>query len=264
MCREEVGIEVGRGGWAQVGVALAPVGQVYFGDPGPGRCLFGSVICGPFGRAPAARDGLNEGVDRVGHQGETRFMFMQLRALLCCALLCLVSVGCLSPSHEGGLVENEAISCKPEEEGLDDANGTEAESEEESNTSVKADAAESPGFSPIGDAYCVWGVGRMVIRYMRENGDQWPRSWDDLEPYLVEERMVGWSLATHADRVWIDFDVNVDDLYTLALRPDLESGAVPFTVIRAKSPFAFEFGDGPGGPNGDLLRYLQRDLDGPR
>ena len=130
----------------------------------------------------------------------------------------------------------------------------------EPSTEEDPDAIDAPGFSPIGDAYCVWGVARMVTEYMDENAGRWPRSWDDLEPYLMDNRMVGWTLKAHADRVWIDFDADVDELYRAANADDLELGVIPFDVIRAKSMFALQWGEGP---NGVLLRHLQRDRGEP-
>lgn len=66
----------------------------------------------------------------------------------------------------------------------------------------------------IDDAYAQWEVVELVITYMEANEGKWPADWDELDPYFSESsnRVAGWTFQKYQDRVWIDFNANVEAL----------------------------------------------------
>lgn len=109
--------------------------------------------------------------------------------------------------------------------------------------------------SSIDSAYAQWEAGDVLINYLETHDDQWPRSWDDLEPhYDPDHSMVaGWSFAELRAAIRIDFDADVDALKAASLASD----QVTFDVIGGSSFFAAQF---EGGPNQVVHAYFRRGL----
>lgn len=108
-------------------------------------------------------------------------------------------------------------------------------------------------FSGIDDAYAQWGAVDMVIRYMEAHDGKWPPNWEALRPDIESGggRIGRVSLARFQELVVIDFGVNAEQLRDQAVR----SEKVPFDVIRARSMFGAQFGEGP---NATLHRHFRR------
>ena len=65
------------------------------------------------------------------------------------------------------------------------------------------------------NSYAVWWAADMAIEHLRENENQWPRTWDDLrDDYAACVSRSGqpWTFDEIRQRVTIDFDVNTVDL----------------------------------------------------
>jgi hypothetical protein len=111
-------------------------------------------------------------------------------------------------------------------------------------------------FDCVDDSYALWGAGEMVINYMKDHDDRWPKDWEDLKPYFDAggSRVGGWSFSEYQRRVTIRWDVDPESLESAAKgnpRPT-------FKVIYATLPFAGAF-EGRE-PNEILHRYLQEKL----
>lgn len=108
-------------------------------------------------------------------------------------------------------------------------------------------------FDWLDDAYALWGAGEMVVSYMKDHDDRWPRGWDDLKPYFdASQGRVGWSFETYQQHVAIQWDVNV-----AALERTAKSNPRPtFRVITAIAPLAGTF-EGHE-PNEILFHYLRQ------
>jgi hypothetical protein len=101
------------------------------------------------------------------------------------------------------------------------------------------------------DAYAKWGTGDMVISYMKDHDDHWPKSWDDLAPYFAQNnvRVGGWSYEKLQSRIVIDFKADPKKLKESATR----GGRPTFNVIRARSgTLAWEGRE----PNQMIYNYL--------
>lgn len=103
-------------------------------------------------------------------------------------------------------------------------------------------------------AYAQWGAADMVIGYMYENDDRWPPDWEALRDSFDRGggRMGGTSFEEFQQIVEIDFDVDVEELRRQAKASD----SVPFNVIRPRSFWGSQMGDGP---NAQIYRYLRSD-----
>jgi hypothetical protein len=105
----------------------------------------------------------------------------------------------------------------------------------------------------VDDAYALWGAGEMVVDYMKDHGDRWPKGWEDLKPYFDAGggRVGGWSFGEYQRRVTIRWDVDPKSLASAA-----EGNPRPsFKVIYGSLPFAGTIGRHE--PNEILHRYLR-------
>jgi hypothetical protein len=97
------------------------------------------------------------------------------------------------------------------------------------------------------EAYAVWQTADLIIAYMQQHGDAWPRSWDDLRPLAPGGRGDVYSaerdgVAEVGFRPPLDIDrlqemVEVDwsaDVVELARAPSREPEP-PFRVVRLRS-----------------------------
>jgi hypothetical protein len=107
-------------------------------------------------------------------------------------------------------------------------------------------------YNHIDDAYAQWGAADMVVQYMVDHNDEWPKSWSLLQTYFDKNNghVGGWSFAQFQSRVFIDFDADSAQLRRLSF----ESGSVPFDVIHAVSIWGAQLG---GGPNEIIYRYFR-------
>ncbi len=66
----------------------------------------------------------------------------------------------------------------------------------------------------IDDVYAQSGAARMVIAHMKNNQGEWPANWESLRPQFDSGNsgVGGWSFEKYKSRVWVDFEVEVDDL----------------------------------------------------
>jgi hypothetical protein len=106
----------------------------------------------------------------------------------------------------------------------------------------------------VDDGYALWGAGDMVVDYMRDHDDRWPKGWEDLKPYFDAGggRVGGWSFGEYQRRITIRWDVDPE-----LLEAGAKGNSGPnFKVIRATLPFAGAF-EGCE-PNEILRRYLQK------
>jgi hypothetical protein len=105
----------------------------------------------------------------------------------------------------------------------------------------------------IDDEYAQWGAGKMVIHYLKDHKDHWPREWNDLKPYFdAGEGMAGgWSFAKYQSRVNIDWSIDVEDLEKRAIA----SFTPTFQVISVRGPMNSSMGGRE--PNEMVHRYLR-------
>jgi hypothetical protein len=67
----------------------------------------------------------------------------------------------------------------------------------------------------VPNAYAAEWVGGIVVDHLRQNGDRWPRSWDDLRPVYEQHASQSgqpWSFEELQSRVVIRWDVDVERL----------------------------------------------------
>ena len=97
--------------------------------------------------------------------------------------------------------------------------------------------------SGIDDGYALWGAGEMVIDYMKTHNGEWPRSWEDLRPQfnINNGRVGGWSFSHFQNRIAIDFNADIDQLY----QKSIESPRRTFRVIWARHDSGVRVGDDP-------------------
>ena len=69
------------------------------------------------------------------------------------------------------------------------------------------------------DAYAAWGAGEMVIDYMNTHSGRWPHDWNDLQPQFQVNngRVGGWTFSQFQSHIYIDFNVNSEDLRAKAI-----------------------------------------------
>jgi hypothetical protein len=63
------------------------------------------------------------------------------------------------------------------------------------------------------DAYAAEWVGGIVVDYLREHDDRWPRTWEDLRPTYERHAAQGgrpWTFEELKSRVRVRWDVNVE------------------------------------------------------
>src|SRR5262245_46693241 len=74
----------------------------------------------------------------------------------------------------------------------------------------------------IPESYAAWTTGDLMVEYLREHTNQWPRGWDDLKSAtnsLMERgRPVYWPLGALPQLVKIDWQADVKELQRLAWR----------------------------------------------
>lgn len=80
------------------------------------------------------------------------------------------------------------------------------------------------------DGYLVHDAATMVIRYLNEHENEWPSSWESLEPYKEDMSPHGMSFEQLTERVILDFDPDAPERLLAAIH----SGWDPPTVIEAK------------------------------
>ena len=84
------------------------------------------------------------------------------------------------------------------------------------------------------NAYAQEWVGGIVVDYLRQNDDRWPRSWEDLRPiYEQHVEEVGnrpWTFEELQSRVVVQWDVDVTQLRKAS---SVDAGP-PFSVIRLR------------------------------
>ena len=106
----------------------------------------------------------------------------------------------------------------------------------------------------ISNAYAQEWVGGMVVDYLRQNGDRWPQSWDDLRPvYEQHVEKAGarpWTFEALRSRVAIQWDVDVE---RLRKAPSVADGP-PFPVIRMRNAAALHWNGHEA--NETVWRYL--------
>jgi hypothetical protein len=66
-------------------------------------------------------------------------------------------------------------------------------------------------------------AGSMIINFLKDNGDQWPTGWEDLEPYFLAvsksaNKEEAWN--SYKKRVSIDFSINTEDLRARCIAGD--------------------------------------------
>jgi hypothetical protein len=108
-------------------------------------------------------------------------------------------------------------------------------------------------FDWVSDAYALWGAGDMVVDYMRDHDEQWPRCWDDLRPYFEAGggRVGGWSFEEYQRHVSIKWDAD-----PAALKAEARQNSRPtFRVIMPKEWLASTWSHGE--PNQILYHYLR-------
>ncbi len=105
----------------------------------------------------------------------------------------------------------------------------------------------------VDDAYALWGAGDMVVNYMRDHGDRWPKGWDDLKPYFDAGggRVGGWSFAKYQEHVSIRWDVDPIALETASRGNPRPTFAVITATAWPSSTSAVR------DPNGILYRYFR-------
>lgn len=105
----------------------------------------------------------------------------------------------------------------------------------------------------VPNAYAVDWVSALVVEYMKENDDQWPRSWDDLrDPYetLAAPQNYPWSFEELKERVAIDWQAD-----PAALKDAANSGKrPPFRVIWLRDGGSTHWEGAE--PNARVLEYL--------
>jgi hypothetical protein len=103
----------------------------------------------------------------------------------------------------------------------------------------------------INDAYAKEGTAEMLISYMQDHNSNWPKNWDDLQPYFhrTNARFCGWSYEYYQSRINIDFQVDPQKLIDLIHQSD----STTFNVIQGKSLISGQHSDGP---NMQLRRYF--------
>ena len=105
----------------------------------------------------------------------------------------------------------------------------------------------------IDNAYALWGAGDMVVAYMADHDDAWPRGWEDLRPYFAEHsRVGGWSFEQFRERVEIDWSA---DPKLLAESKPGRDGRPTFHVIRARRGPEVTWSQGE--PNTTIYEYLR-------
>ena len=106
--------------------------------------------------------------------------------------------------------------------------------------------------------YAQWETGEMLIEYLEDHNDQWPREWKDLEPYYDSNhsRVSGWSFNELRRSVWIDFDADVKALQAAAVT----SKQATFDVVGQRFLFINLAGDYA---NQMLNGYFRRRLPSP-
>lgn len=74
----------------------------------------------------------------------------------------------------------------------------------------------------IPNAYALEDVASMVVYYLHHNDDQWPRSWDDLQPIYDEHvaKYNAWSFEELQSRVIVRWDVDVERVRQLSAPPE--------------------------------------------
>lgn len=74
----------------------------------------------------------------------------------------------------------------------------------------------------VPDAYAQWWTGSMLVEYMKEHDDRWPKSWDDLrEEYAACVKQSGsapWDFDDLRNRVEIDLRPTRVDYWTTKAR----------------------------------------------
>ena len=104
------------------------------------------------------------------------------------------------------------------------------------------------------DAYAAWGAGEMVIDYMNTHSGRWPHDWNDLQPQFQVNngRVGGWTFSQFQSHIYIDFNVNSEDLRAKAIA----SRYLPFHVIWPKRRLKVYIGGHE--PNQMIFEYFCR------
>lgn len=79
------------------------------------------------------------------------------------------------------------------------------------------------------DFYAIWQTHMMLEDYLRDHRGEWPRAWDDLDPYFAKYKNLGWSedIGALSRLVEIDFAFSPQEYFESA--PPVQS-AVPKLV----------------------------------
>jgi hypothetical protein len=106
----------------------------------------------------------------------------------------------------------------------------------------------------IDNAYAQWGAGDMLVAYMRDHDDSWPRGWNDLEPYFARQhRIAGWTFQEFQEHIEIDWAADPKALARSVPGPD---GRPTFHVVRARAGADVTWSQGE--PNTIIYEYLRR------
>lgn len=101
----------------------------------------------------------------------------------------------------------------------------------------------------VRDAYAQWWTGSMLVEYMKEHDDRWPKSWDDLrEEYAACVKQSGsapWAFDDLRNRVEIDFAADPRRLLG-------HEGAPKVVWLRSGNSHTFEGTE----PNDVIRKYL--------
>ena len=110
----------------------------------------------------------------------------------------------------------------------------------------------------IDSHYAQWETGEMLIDYLEDHNDQWPRDWKALEPYYDPDhsRVSGWSFDEVRGSVWIDFDADVKAMKAASIA----SGQASLDVVGQRLWFINFAGDHA---NQMLIGYFRSGLPSP-
>lgn len=103
----------------------------------------------------------------------------------------------------------------------------------------------------VPDMYGQWHTANMIVAYMGDHEDQWPKSWDDLKPYS-ERQAEWWTFEELQNRVRVDFNADVNSLKSAPVNPD---GRVTIEVVELTSGKRVYYEGAE--PNQLIWEYLQ-------